>query len=575
MANNLQFILDGDSSVPPTEWPKLELQLNWDQSDGLAASLSTSQFTFEGNAAHRVLERIRKGTNSGVGILEGMPFEITDCNSLTALKGCADTAAAEAVYRCDRVTLPVRDNRIVDYLNDRKDGFSFAYLASLPVGAPGKISPSDYRLIPYCISSIPDYNQLLSTGITLFLITKEIAEIIRKTADIIAELSVPPVTLVGAVKLILQAAYLVIIVVAIIKLVQTFIDCIIQPKKYKKGMYFRTLMQRGSAYLGLSFSSTILDNPNSPYYRAAVIPRKIVQPNTGLGFKRAADENTTATSYGYYDGTFGQLIAQLEDVFNAKAVVRGSTLYFERVDFWNNTSSFTLPNLDLDGINNGSYRFNASELVSNYFTIWDLDNQELNTYDDYEGTSCQMQCTPVIVNDQKNVLLQHLTERRLGFSLGKGKKKLTGPEKAMQAIISIMAFFTGFPLPASRIDWLLLSNDFTGQQKFVVLDSSDKIHPNNKVLTSATTLMNNYHSVSFPLQNQWMLYEGWEIPFCCDDYVALLNNNVIRTFDGRLGKMLNLRWQIGSDVAVIDFKVRPVGGRYTNNLNQQIITDLR
>lgn len=574
MASDLEFILDGDSSIPPTEWQKMEVQLNWDDSDNLSTSLSTNAFTFEGAAAKRINTWISQGANGNKGIFEGMPFKIQTCTNQTVLDGCIDTAAPEATYRCDRVVLPVRDNRINDYITDRADAFSFAYLASLPTSAAGKINPSDYKLIPYCISSIPDYNQIMTTAIALFLVTKEIAEIIRKTADLAAELAQPTTTVAAAVKLILQAAYIVVIVAAIINLIQTLIDNIIQPAKYKKGMYCRTLFQKGCAYLGLTFASTILNSSTSAYYRAAIIPRKIVQPNGNI-FTRAADESTTATSYGYYDGTFGQFIREMEDIFNARAVVRGTTLYFERVDYWNSQSSFQLPDLDLYGTNNGQYRYNASELSSNYFAIWQLDNQELNTYDDYNGTSCQMQARPTMYNVQKNILLQNLTEKRFAFALAKRKTKLTAVEKALQVIMNIMSFFTSYPPQSNRIGWLLLSNDFTGVPKFCVLDSSNKIASNNATLTSARTLMNNFHSVSFPLQNQYLLYEGLEIPFCCDDYIKLVNNNTISTYDGRYGKLRNLRWQIGSDVAVIDFKVRPQGGRYTNNITQTLISDLR
>jgi hypothetical protein len=575
MATDLQFLLNGVPSVPPTEWEKMELQLNWDNSDNLNTSLSTSQFTFEGQTAHDIIDHINS-TAVGKGIFVGPKYEITSCTNQTILKGCIDTAAAEASYTCSSVTLPVRDNRIDDLLTDKKDSFSFAYLASLPANAAGRISSADYRLVPYCISSIPDYNTLMSTAITLFLVTKEIAEIIRKTADIVAELAVPPVSLVGAVKLILQAAYLVIMIAATINLVQTLIDCIIQPKKYKKGMYCRTLFQKACAYMGWTFSSTILNQSNGLYYRAAIIPKKITQPNANfIGFKRAADESTTTDSYGYYDGTFGQFIYDMEQIFNAKAVLKGTTLFFERIDHWNIYSSITLPNLDLTGINNGSYKYNAHELSSNYYFSWQLDNNELNTYDHYEGTSCQMQASVTGFTDQTRTLLQGLTEKRPALSLGKRKEVLTGPEKVLNTIINIMTFFTGLsPIP-NRIGWLLLSNDFTGNPKFVILDSGDKIATNNKTLTSATYLMNNYHNINFPLNDQWLVYEGWEIPFCCDDYVAVMNSNFITTFDNRLGKITNLRWQMGSDTALIDFKVKPQGGTYTTNITQTIITDLR
>lgn len=186
-----------------------------------------------------------------------------------------------------------------------------------------------------------------------------------------------------------------------------------------------------------------------------------------------------------------------------------------------------------------------------------------------------MQATPVVSINTKNILLQNLVEKRLAFSLAKRKEVLTAPEKVLDTIINIFTFFTNnSPIP-NRIGWLLLSNDFTGVQKFMILDASDKISISNKSLTSATTLMNNYHSINFPLQDQWLVYEGWEIPFCCDDYIEVKNCNYIRTSDGRLGKITSLKWQMGSDTAIIDFRVKPTGGTYTNNLNQQLISDLR
>lgn len=568
---DLQFILDGDSSIPPTEWQKLELQLAWDN-DHPSSMLSTKQFTFEGKAAKRINTWISNGTTSGgKGIMEGVPFEINAGSNITALKGCVDIAAQEAVYRCDKVVVPVRDNRIKDYLDDRAGGFSFAFLTTLPSTNPARITQSDYVKIPYCISSIPDYSQLLSTGLAIFTIKNALEEGIKNLAIVTAGL-IPPTTIWAAIAIVLQVAFLGLQILALIKLIQLFIDNIIQKKKYKKGMLIRTLYQKACSYIGLSFSSTILNNPASNYFRAAIMPRKIVQPTNGNYFIRPADESLSNTSYGYYDGTFLDLIHETELLFNARAVIKGSTLHFERKDHWNSQASIRLPDIDLYGVNNGQYRYNASELYSNIFCIYELDNNELNTYDDYYGTSCQMQAKPITIGNNRNLLLQGFMERRFPFALAKRKIKLTAIEKVMQDIINLIV---GFPAFGSRIGWLLLSNDFTGTQKFVILDSTNKVHPNNANWTSAATMMQQFHSIDYPLNNQWMLYEGWEIPFCCDDYVALLNNNVIKTFDNRLGKVTKLNWEIGSDVAVIDFKVRPVGGKYTTNISQQLIANLR
>lgn len=571
--SGLQFFLDNAPCIPPKEWQALEMELNW-ATGAPVGTLSTSKFTFEGKAAHDINTYVANGTNGGRGILEGMPFKIIDCNNLTALQGCIDTA--DGIYKCDSIELPIRDNRIKDYFTDRMDGFTFAYLKSLGANQPGRITTSDYINIPYVISSIPNYTQLLSTSITIFLLTKEIAEIVRKSADIGAELSVPPVTIVGALKLLFQVIYFLVMIPAAISLVNKFISAIYQPIKYKKGMYVRTLITRACSFLGLTFQSTILTSSGSKYYNSAIIPRKIVHPNTNwLSFQRPIDEaQPNSNAYGHFDGTLGDLVRGLEDMFNAKFVQRGTNVYFERIDHWNNIASYTLPNIDLNGVNNLSYKYNASELPSNYLTIYSLDSEDLNTYDQYGGTACQMQCSPNIMGDRKNVLLNGLVEKRLPFALGKRKEVLTQIEQDINIIMQIASFFSGFAQPQSRIGCLLLSSDFIGVPKFVILDQGNKIKSTNAVDTSATTLMNNYHSVSFPLSDQWLMYENVTVDFCCEDYVTLLNNNTIRTIDGRYGKLISLKWQIGSTQATIDFKIRPHNNRYTNNLNQVIISDL-
>lgn len=591
--SSLQFILGGNPNLPPpTEWQKLELQLNWDL-DHPAASLSTSKFTFEGASAHYLNDRIAQGVNGGEGIFVGADYQIIDCNNITALEGCVDTAAAESVYRCDRVEAPVKDTRIKDYLTDNWDGFSFAYLNSLTGNSPGRILSSDFIDIPYTVSTIPNYSQLLSTGLAIFCIEREVEDVIRSIGDLTGTTAQPTTTLLGVVEIIIYLIYLAAIIIALIKLVQLFIAYIFQTPKYKKGMYVRTLCQRAAAYLGITFSSTILNNPSSTYYRAAVIPKKIQQynPNTFLSFKRPVNEQGSSTAYGYYEGTFGDFAKQLENIFNARFRLLNGIMYFERQDSFNNQSAFQLPNIDLFGLNNGSYRYNCSELASNYFATWKLDSTELNTYDDFGGTNAQMMATCTHIANPYNNLLRGLTSIEFEFALGKRKDHLIDVEKVLNNIIGAIFGFSNTitslinsigninipQLPTgilnNRVGWLLASTDYFNEPKFVVLDSSNKIASNNRTLTSVEYLFNNYHYVNFPLTNQWIIYEGWEIPFCCADYVKLLDNNEIKTFDNRIGKITNLRWQIGTEIATIDFKVRPPNNRYTNNITQLIMAD--
>lgn len=592
---DLQFILNGVNDVPPTEWQGLELQLNWDL-DHPSASLSTSKFTFEEHAAKVLNQWVEDGTNSGVGIFEGAPYQIVSCDNLTILEGCVDTADASAEYSCSKVVAPIRDTRIRDYLTDNWDGFSFAYLASGDpnITTSARISTGDYIDIPYTISEIPNYTQLLSTGLAIFTIEQQIADVIRTIGDLVAEFADPFTTAVAVAKIVIYLIYLTVVVIAIIKLVQLFIDCIFQFAKYKKGMYIRTLFQKGCAHLGITtFSSSIVNNVNSDYYNAATIPKKIQQYDIGsfTSFKRPVDEAGSTTAYGYEDGTFGEFCKRMENLFKAKCRLLNGVFYFEREDSYNNQSSVILPDLDLLGVNNGTYQYNTGELVANYYASYQIDSTEWNTMDDFGGTNAQMMATPTVINNPKNNLLRGLTRVDFYYALAKRKEQLTVVEKALNAIINGVGLFANTiiniinaigsinipTLPTNilnnRIGWLLLSADYFNTPKFLVLDSANKVDVNNRSLTSAETMLNSFHYTCFPLTNQWLVYTGWEIPFCCEDYIALLNNNMATTFDGRVAKFTNVRWQIGTKIATVDFKVRPTNNVYTTNITQVILTD--
>jgi hypothetical protein len=585
--SSLQFFLNGVPMPPPAEWQQMELQINFDN-DNPSATLQTSQFTFEGTAARFINNWISLN-----GIFQGIPFKITDCNTLTVLDGCLDLAADEARYECDRVVVPVRDNGLRDYLDDRAKSFRFATLADLPATAPGAITTNDYLAVPYCINDIPDYVQVVIVSLSIYSITKETIQVVKDIGDLIADLANPVTTANAIVQAALLLVYLTALIVAMINLIQQFIDNIIQVRKHKLAMHCRTLFQRGCAYLGLSFQSSIFAT-NSVFYNAAIIPRKVSDYDRAnfINRLREYDElQTPAESYGYYDGTFAEFINDMELVFNAKARVVAGVLRFERFDYWNISTPYTLPNVDTE-----PFMYNASELAANYLFSWQLDAQDQNTYDEFIGTNCQMQASVTSVLNQKNILLTNLTEVRPGLALAKRKEVLNRVELLLDSAISLLTNLANAitaainavlsvlpgniqipPLPGNlinqRVGWLRLSSDFIGVPKFVILDGSNNIDANNHLYTSAEYLMQNYHSASFPLQNQWLLYKDQEVPFCCEDYSYLRQSNGMRTFDNRFAKAITIRWQMGANIAKMDYRVKPIGGRYDNNITETLIVN--
>ena len=142
------------------------------------------------------------------------------------------------------------------------------------------------------------------------------------------------------------------------------------------------------------------------------------------------------------------------------------------------------------------------------------------------------------------------------------------------------------PMPknpfSNRIGVMLLSSDFIGIQKILVVDSSNRLAVNNVTLTSARNLMDELHYTNFAIrkitttgtikndQNQWLTYADKEIPFCCGDYQSVLNNNFVKTFDQKTAKIKSLVWKPERGTANITYRVKQ---QYTNNLTQKYIID--
>ena len=603
----LNFYLNYNKIPAPRNWKELTIEVNFDK-DKPGLFLSATSFEFIGVTAGVINQWIASGTTNGVGIYEGIPFRVEVCDTNeVVLDGILDLVSPDAEYTCDIVTIPIKERAKIDWVNDVADSFSFAYLASNGYNGTGKILLTDYKAIPYCVSAIPNYTQALITGMSIFIMTKELVEATDKITGIIAQFTgdtitaaasagVSAATLAATIaRVVLLLAYFTLLVIAIAKLLQQLVDNIIQKKKYKYGMYVKDLFVKGSAHLGLQFSSTILQN--YPYDKLTIIPQKIIIPTPNVfpqTFIKDPDETQTQSyAYGYYDGTFGDLIRSMVDYFDGEVRVINNTLYFEQKTYWQNQAAYTLPNIKTSTLPNG---FNADELASNLFLTYALDDSDLNTYDEYAGTNAQIILQPNSYSDKKNILLKHLNETRIPFALGKRKESLTIIEQKLSEIINIGAgainkvtdlinaatsvFSSGIQIPAiptnvfaGRIGWLKLSSDFIGVNKLVMLSADNSISYATKTYLDAGHIMTTFHAEQLATRgNQYYTYKNREIPMCCEDFKKIKGNNIINTFDQQKGRIDSLKWNLYKETATIDYRIKK---NYTGNLNETLILDGR
>lgn len=617
--SELSFYINGILSPPPEDWGNLEIELDF-ENESNDASIKTQVFTWKGENAAKLYKWFTDGLLSAhVGIFEGPPFRIENCDpAVTIFNGCINMTSPDTRFQCDIVTAAVKETIRTENTFDRLGGFSFAFLRSQNI-----ITPADKVMVPYVVSTIPDYFQvaiLTTSFIEMSRILKDTWVGLKSLADKFAGDTTASAATLGAtialiiwdvIVMIFYVAYILFLISLLVDLFLIIINNIIQPVKYKAGMLINTMLTKAAQYIGLSgFSSTILQG--APFNnRLAIIPTKkaFFNNNTfidqffGNAFSRKwyDDAHNTTGPFAatwWYEGTPLELIRQLEDVFNGKGFVRNNVLHFEVWDFSNNQSSFTMPNQSSDAPYQDPFGTNADELSANYIVEFARDTDDYNTYDNYEGTIYSMTLHPVTTINPLNILLKGLTNKQLAFARATRKKQLTVPEKIfnffynaaatlMNPLIAVVNFVANLvgantipPLPlntfGARIGVMLLDNDFIGIQKLVLLDSSNKVDLNNDVYVTAKYLQEQYHSHSWaintltspPGHNQYKTFKDKEIPLCCSDFQLIRNNNIINTFDQKKGRVDSLRWNPHTGIARIDFRVKE---KYTNNLTQTLI----
>lgn len=759
---DLVFFVNNVQVPPPNDWQGLEIECDF-ENNSPDASIKTTTFEWLGQNAAVMNSWFRGGLGSGVGIFEGLPFRIEACDGVIIFDGCINLTTPDTTFQCDIVKGSAIETNRIQFLNDRAESFTFAYLYSIASGSifstagltlssvngaftgtqpggtiftgtaasgtvfgsgphagtgplsqyvtgtiagypgytftvyltgtisggtftgagaivgasttsvptpvpgvtSGGISRADFIAVPYVISTIPDYLQVGVLIITFIEMIKLIYDSIQTTIGYIqsAASSFPIVWMMAMYSALatLSIAYSLFLTVLTVNTLLMLINELIQPIKFKYGMRVRTLFERACAYLGLQFSSTIL--LNSPYKNAVIIPKKSAYFNFtttpdqflqnifhSTSQRKMYDETYNPLAYGYYDGTFAQLIREMEDVFNAKIVIRNNVLYFERWDFWNNVAVFRMPNQSSEAPFDDPYGTNASELSSNYFVEYVTDSTDENTFNEYDGTSCQMTMKPNIVNNTKNVLLKGLTEKQLNYALAKRKESLTVVEEVVNKLLDGLNYYPGLGGPTvningqnysafgfqpwatltfwdnffgikavpalppnvtnNRVGAMLLSQDMTGHQKFVVVEGTpktwyrfdgtaieaynidaDNSRDDHMGYTDAYFLSRCFHAASWGVNtntsskpststtlnvpattypNQYLTFKDKEIPLCCSDFKKLKDNNVITSWDDKPARLDSMRWNPFEEVARVDFRVKEV---YTKNLSQTIIID--
>jgi len=616
------YKLAGTVVQPPINGKSVEIELNYDTEDPDAVQVQVgNSWDFEKLSTAVINQHIANGLTGGVGILEGIPWQVyikDDVSQLLVLDSYLDTADSGSEYECDRAELTSKIRGGNDWLNDRSVNIRYDIMKTL-----GKIPTADEIQIPYIISAIPDYKAAAIMVLTGYAALSEIRNMTNKVLKVAADLAGVFSAIAGLIKIIILVLYIIVTFIALIKMILEIKNMLIQPVKYHVGMRWQRLLELGAGELGKSFVSTVFDEKK--YEDTIIIPAKYktiedVKIPLLKGFTSPQNDGN-----GYYQGSFRDLLATSKQIINGKFNSTDGELKMERRDKNDSSATYTLPDVELR-----RFRTNMGEFISNHSVRFKTDLSETNTIDQYEGTETVRTTQPQTVTNKDMVLMKGFKDTAIPFALAKRKETLTGIEKVFSVLFKIFAavanavikavnavikvrnkiikklkklakklktFGIRFkikaePIPLiqaitfnpleNRIGMMILSNDYFEVPKIASFDiTSDpkltKLKSDNDQIWNSETIYNEFHAIdSFTPNekkglkgNQWVRYSIEVAGLCKEDIVKLINNNFIFTHDGRTAKLESLRWNTYTEAAEMDIRIHQL---LTDNLIDTITT---
>ncbi len=582
---NLTFKLNGNVVNPVRDWQDLQILGTWSENGG-EANISVEEFKFVNENAQLIKQYIADGISSGLGIFEGIPFDIECSNGTTidVFNGMLDTTEYKEISPVE-VECKIKKLKGIDQLMDRANGVTYAYLYE-----ENHITDSDFSRIPY-IKEKPfkeSAGEMALLSLSIFLFTKQLIDStkslaeklgVNATAHTIGGVSGPAAGVQYTVfTLIIEAIYIAVILVQLINLITDLLDILYPKLRGWNGMKFQTLLEKGCQYLGYNYHSSI---DELPYLY--ILPSK---NDEGKRYGSNSDDSVgypDTLDFGY---TIGEMFQLVNKMFSARIRIIGNDVYQEPLindNFWINQSQFIIPDIE-----NEVVQYNPQDIKTRQIVRYQTDLADYWTLIRYEGTGAEIVVTPITVGDQKRVLIKGFEDVQIPYALGDEKQGLNPIEifiKGLCIVIDeIINFFGGNSDTAGDIEarekMLHVTGDSltVGKILYLVEDpSSGKlVIDGNTEKINAISLWNKYISensfVEHNFRGQKRLFNELKIPFGFQNFIQLLNNSYCTDQQGNAIKIETLKWSLDSDYAVISGWKREI---YTKNLKSYLFKGLK
>jgi len=572
----IKFLLNNQQFNAPIEWEELEIEANY-ENGAVQPNLVIEEFQFPLEARQAILQWIRNGLTGGVGIFEGMSFQMTLFNNQSTQENFISyldfTNGYKDLLEDQRVNVSLIKKDGLDSFEEKLAATTYGYLEAI-----GEITNSDYVNIDYVVEKKFNLIEILVTNIILYLLVKELAQSIRNTSDAISDVAalfanpfggqVSAIVRAVAIALI-NVIYTAVILIAIIDLAQNFINTLVPPQRKHKAMTLRALLEKAANHFGYQFQSPIAEL-NTLHYLPS---NPNLDEKTALGFisvtKGTQKGIPNTLDYGY---TCAEMFELAKRLFNAQIAIVNGVLHLrsENDVWWRNQSNYQLPNVRIEAV-----EYNTDELVGNRLISFQTDLNDEWTIDNFGGTAYEIRTTQITTINKEAVLIKGLEEINLNVALGNRKDNLNPLENLLKVVAQTIDNVTGIfgggtnfkSLITDRLGMLKQSNNWHSLPKLLYL-TGGKLPTNHRQLFNCKVLYDKYHNYRSFVRNNYgfqkVYYKNVTIPFGFEDYKQLTNNGYFY-YNGKVAKMISWNWKPAQDKATASFFVFEV---YTKNLKE-------
>lgn len=582
----VKSLLDGVETNASIEWQDTTIEAKYPD-DSVQPNLTITEFNFNLESRKRINEWIAKGTSGGVGIFEGMPFDLNlfNNNPLTEnFKAFLDFTNGYNDNSDDGVvTVSIIKDESIQHFFDRLSGTTCGYLEEI-----GVFTDSDYIDVPYVVEKKFNFLELITSSIVLYIMTQALIDAIKETGSNVGKLSsaltpspvlvtVPPSfvpisiggVIYAALSLILQLVYTAVLLLAIVELSKKLFETLLPPQRNHKGILLKTALAKIANHFGYGFDTSVSEYDNIVYLpsnpnldKKTLLGLISVTEGTQKGIPNQLD-------YGYFT----------EDLFNlaknlpyAKMALVNNTIQLRPKNdvFWEQQSQWEITDVL---INTKSY--NANELNGTNLISFGVDINDEWTIDNYKGTAVEIKTEPVSVIRKRAVLIKGLDEINFECALPTRKDELNALDTflktvggAVDKVTGVFGRGTNFASKiTSKLGVLKQSNNWHTVPKLLYLNGG-RLPVNHRDLWNADVLWEKYHNEKSFVKNNYKgqreVYKGVRVPFGLEDFFKLTTNPYFK-YKGNTAKIVNFTWTVAEDEATIDFWVRKP---YTFNLKE-------